>query len=116
MKARVDIEIYERWIAVFFSFHGIRGYYRKRSICEKSKNALYDQIRRCFRDLTDMYLEEITWEKRVKFEVKNKKYDLLIEDEKYDRIHSADSIFKEDDERIGELWRQKSQYIFNYPF
>ena len=105
MKARVDIEIYERWIAIFYSFHGIRGYYRKRSICEKSKDALYDQIRRCFRDLTDMYLEEIIWEKRAKFEVKNKKYDLLIEDEKYDRIHSADSIFKEDDERIEKLRR-----------
>ena len=112
MKARVDIEIYERWIAVFFSFHGIRGYYRKRSICEKSKDALYDQIRRCFRDLTDMYLEEIIWEKRAKFEVKNKKYDLLIEDEKYDRIHSADSIFKEDDERIGELWRQNPNIFY----
>ena len=96
MKARVDIEIYERWIAVFFSFRGIRGYYRKRSICEKSKDALYDQIRRCFRHLTDMYLEEIIWEKRVKFEVKNKKYD---------RLHSADSIFKEDDERIEKLRR-----------
>jgi len=105
MKARVDIEIYERWIAVFFSFRGIRGYYRKRSICEKSKDALYDQIRRCFRHLTDMYLEEIIWEKRVKFEVKNKKYDLLIEDEKCDSIHSADSIFKEDDERIEKLRR-----------
>ena len=106
MKARVDIEIYERWIAVFYSFQSTGSYHRIKSVCEKSKEALYDRIRHCFKELTDMYLGEIIWEKRVKFKVRNKKYDLLIETKEYNHVFSADPIFKEDDERIGELWRQ----------
>ena len=112
MKARVDIEIYERWIAVFYSFQSIRGYHRIKSVCEKSKEALYDRIRHCSKQLTDMYLEEIVWEKRVKFKVKNKKYDLLIESKEYNHALSADPIFKEDDERTGELWRQNPNIFY----
>ncbi len=100
MKAKVDIEIYERWIAIFRGFHGISGYFRRESICEKSKKNLCNQIRFYFKHLNDMYLDEIIWEKRVKFEFKNEKYDLLIESKGFDRLHSDNPIFKEDDERI----------------
>ena len=103
MKARVDIEIYERWIAVFYSFQSTGSYHRIKSVCEKSKEALYDRIRHCFKQLTDIYLEEIIWEKRVKFKVKRKKYDLLIERKEYIYGLSADPIFKENEKRIGEL-------------
>ena len=112
MKARVDIEIYERWIAVFYSFQSTGSYHRIKSVCEKSKEALYDRIRQCFKQLTDMYLREIVWEKRVKFKVKRKKYDLLIESKECIHDISADPIFKEDDERIGELWRQNPSIFF----
>ena len=110
MKARVDIEIYEEWIAEFSSFHW--GYHRIKSVCEKSKEALYDRIRHCFKQLTDMYLEEIVWEKRVKFKVKRKKYDLLIESKEYIHDLSADPIFKEDEERRIELWRQDPSIFY----
>jgi len=112
MKVRVDVEVYERWIAVFYSFQSTRGYHRIKSIYEKSKEALYDRIRHCFKQLTDMYLAKIIWEKRVKFKVKNKKYDLLIESKEYIHDLSADPIFKEDDERIGELWRQNPNIFY----
>ncbi len=59
-----------------------------------------------------MYLEEIIWEKRVKFEVKNEKYDLLIENKICDCVRSADPIFKEDEERIGELWRHNPSVFY----
>jgi len=112
VKARVDIEIYEKWTAVFYSFQSIGSYHRMKSVCEKSKEALYDRIRHCFKQLTDMYLEEIVWEKRVKFKVKRKKYDLLIESKEYIHDLSADPIFKEDEERRIELWRQNPSIFF----
>ena len=112
MKARVDIEIYERWIAVFYSFQSTGSYHRIKSVCEKSKEALYDRIRHCFKQLTDMYLGEIIWEKRVKFKVKRKKYDLLIERKEYIHDLSADPIFKEDDERIEKLWRDNPSIFY----
>ena len=106
MKAQVDIKIYERWIAIFTGFHGIRGYYKRESLCAKSKENLCNQIRHYFKSLNDMYLEEIIWEKRVKFEFKGEEYDLLIEDKSYDRVHSDNPIFEEDDRRIEKLWRE----------
>ena len=124
MKEKVDIEIYERWIAIFSGFCGTGGYYKRDSVCAKSKKDICDRIRHRFKHLNDMYLEEIIWEKRVKFKLKKQEYDLLIESKKYDRFHSYDPIthprkkktsrysqkhikciFKEDDKRIGELWR-----------
>jgi len=112
MKARADIEIYERWIAVFYSFQNRGSYHRIKSVCEKSKEALYDRIRHCFKQLTDMYLGKIIWEKRVKFKVKRKKYDLLIESKEYIHNLSADPIFKEDEERRIELWRQDPSIFY----
>jgi len=100
MKTRVDIEIYERWIARFRAFYEINEYYRRKSICEKSKKNLYEQIRRHFKHLNDMYLDEIIWEKRVKFKLKDKEHDLLIENKIYNRLNSNDPIFEEDDERL----------------
>jgi len=112
MKARVDIEIYEKWTAVFYSFQSTGSYHRIKSVREKSKEALYDRIRHCFKQLTDMYLGEIIWEKRVKFKVKRKKYDLLIERKEYIHDLSADPIFKEDDERIEKLWRDNPSIFY----
>jgi len=106
MKARVDIEIYERWIAIFRKFYGIRGYYERESICEESKENLCNQIRRHFKYLNDKFLEEIIWEKRVKFKRKDEEYDLLIESKSYERVHSDNPIFDEDDKRIEKLWRE----------
>ena len=133
MKARVDIEIYERWIARFSGFHDIEGYYKVDSICAKTKKDLCDQIRHRFEYLTDMYLEEIIWERRVKFKLKNQEYDLLIESENYDRLHSYDPIshhrkkkssrysqkyfkyiFKEDDKRIEQLRRNNPNIFFSF--
>jgi len=112
MKARVDIEIYERWTAVFYSFQSTESCHRIKSVCEKSKEALYNRIRHCFKQLTDMYLEEIVWEKRLNFKIKNKKYDLLIERKEFHRLNSNNLIFKEDDERIGELWRHNPNLFY----
>ena len=112
MKARVDIEIYERWTAVFYSFQSTESCHRIKSVCEKSKEALYNRIRHRFKQLTDMYLGEIVWEKRVNFKIKNKKYDLLIERKEFHRLNSNNPIFKEDDERVGELWRQNPSIFF----
>ena len=100
MKTRVDIEIYEKWIARFRAFYGINGYFRRKSICEESKKNLYEQIRYHFKHLNDMYLDEIIWERRVKFKLKGKKHDLLLENKIYNRLNSNDPIFEEDDERL----------------
>ena len=113
MKARVDIEIYERWIAEFKGFcSGNFGYYQVDSICEKSEKDLINQIRSYLKTHKKLFLEMIVKERRVKFKIGRKKFDLLIERKEFHRLNSNKTIFKEDDERIGELWRQNPSIFF----
>ena len=57
-------------------------------------------------------LRRLFGKKRVKFKVKRKKYDLLIESKEYIHDLSADPIFKEDEERRIELWRQDPSIFY----
>ena len=70
MKARVDIEIYERWIAEFKGFSsGNFGYRQVDSICEKSEIDLINQIRSYLKTHKKLFLEMIVKERRVKFKI-----------------------------------------------
>jgi len=106
MKARVDIEIYERWIAEFKGFcSGNFGYYQVDSICEKSEKDLINQTRSYLKTHKKLFLEMIVKERRAKFKIGKEKFDLLIERKEFHRLNSNKPIFKEDDERMEKLWR-----------
>jgi len=40
------------------------------------------------------------------------KFDLLIERKEFHRLNSNKTIFKEDDERIGELWKDNPSIFY----
>ena len=104
MKARVDIEIYERWKAEFRRLRVLRSPYIEHIECAKSEEDLYNQIRSYLRYHENRYLDLIAREKRVKFKIEKEKYDLLIERKEFHRLNSNNPIFKEDDERVKRLW------------
>jgi len=113
MKARVDIEIYERWIAEFKGFSsGNFGYRQVDSICEKSEKDLINQIRSYLKTHKKLFLEMIVKERRAKFKIGRKKFDLLIERKEFHRLNSNKTIFKEDDERIRELWKHNPNLFY----
>ena len=113
MKARVDIEIYERWIAEFKGFSsGNFGYRQVDSICAKSEENLYNQIRSYLSYHENRYIDLIARENRVKFKIGKEKYDLLIERKEFHRLNSNKTIFKEDDERIEKLWRHNPNIFY----
>jgi len=73
MKAQVDIEIYERWIAEFKEFSsGNFGYCQVDSICEESEKDLIDQIRSYLKTHKNLFLEMIVKERRAKFKIGKK--------------------------------------------
>ena len=113
MKARVDIEIYERWIAEFKGFSsGNFGYRQVDSICAKSEQDLIYQIRSYLKTHKNFFLEMIVKVRRVKFKIGKEKFDLLIERKEFHRLNSNKTIFKEDDERIEKLWRHNPNIFY----
>jgi len=113
MKARVDIEIYERWMAELKGFcSGNFGCRQVDFICEKSEKDLINQIRSYLKTHKKLFLEIIVKERRTKFKIGKEVFDLLIERKEFHRLNSNKTIFKENDERIGELWRNNPSIFY----
>ena len=106
MKARVDIEIYEEWKAEFRRLRLLRPLYIEDIEWAKSEEDLYNRVRNYLKSRDNQYLDVIAKERRVKIKIGKGKYDLLIERKEFHRLNSNNPLFKEDDDRIGELWRR----------
>ena len=114
MKARVDIEIYERWIAEFRRLGVLYSPYIEDITWADSEENLYSRIRDYLKSHEKRFLDLIAKERRVKFKIGREKFDLLIERKEFHRLNSNKSIFKEDDKRIEQLWRNNPNIFFHF--
>ena len=51
-------------------------------------------------------------ERRAKFKIGKERFDLLIKRKEFHRLNSNKTIFKEDDERIRELWKHNPNLFY----